>query len=210
MQNHALLGSLLALLGRGGHDGLSLQTGYVYACSTQAHGRPGAVVGDVSTAENHDTSFNLDGITLAGDLEEVGITDDAGKVMALHRENGTIKGTHSHKNRVVAREKRLDVVQALAAAQLDAGLLVRALRNFEDSRNLVIEDLVGQSVGGNAVAELAAGALLGLEDSNRMALLGKVVGRQDRHPRLPHACPRAARGARGTSTHPCRVRRQRA
>ncbi len=68
-----------------------------------------------------------------------------------------------------AREKRLDVVQALAAARLDAGLLVRALRSLRDSRNLVIEDLVGQSVGGNAVAELAAGVLLGLEDSNRMA-----------------------------------------
>ena len=91
-------------------------------------------------------------------------------------------GAHAHEHGVEALpQKGARVGHALAAAQLDTGLGVVALGDLQDRGDLGVHGGVGQAVGGDAVAHLAADLLVGLEDHDLVALLGAVEsGREAR------------------------------
>ncbi len=94
--------------------------------------------------------------------------------MTLHGQHVALEGAHGHQHGVVAlREQRLDVLHALVALELDARLGVIGLADLEDGRDLAVDDLVGQAVGGDAVAHLAADLGVCLKDVDLVALLGE-------------------------------------
>ena len=181
MQDHALLAAFLDLVEGRGHHGAGLQAGHVDLVGAQADRGAGAVVGDRAAAEHDDVAGDVHGMALTCGLEEGSVDVDAVELVALGRQHGALVGAERDEHRVVALAQQvLGLCDALAAAQLDAGRALGVARagagGLQDVGNLVVERLVGHAVGGDAVAQLAAGLLIGLEDGHGVALAGQVVG----------------------------------
>ena len=176
MQNDALFGALGTLLGSRRHGVDGLETGHVHARGAQAHGGAGAVVGHVAATQHDHVARGVHGLAVAGGFEEIGVDVDAVEVAPGHTQTNARMGADRHEDRVVPlSEQPNGIAHALGAPDLDTRLGVSRLRGLEDRSDLAVDHGIGQAVGRDTVAHLAASLLVGLEHRDGMTLLSQEL-----------------------------------
>ncbi len=130
-----------------------------------------AVDSGVSATHDHHPAAHLDPPPQPHVLEELDALQHARDVLVLDAERGAVPGAQRQEDRVLA------LVSQGGDGEVPAEVHVgRELHpEVEDLRDLRVEDLLGEAVLGDAVAEHATRLGLGLQDLHRVALFGQVV-----------------------------------
>jgi len=138
----------------------------------EAERRPGGVHGGVAAADHHHPAGDGVDLTVVGLFQEADPGQDPLRILTRNVHQGGPPGAHPQKNSFVSlveQRFKLEVAsQPLAGFQFDAQL--------ENRFDLVIQNILGESIFRYAVAEPAAGLGLRLEHHHPMSFERQVVG----------------------------------
>ncbi len=170
-QTNALLLGLVDLGVVGGHllARAAVEAGDLLGASTD--GRPAGVHGGEPAADDRHLLAAGDGAVALEIAEEVDGRDDAVGVLALAAHGVGVEGAQGEEHGVVLGAQ---VVQPDVDAETHAGLQLDA--HAPQDGELLVDDVAGQAVAGDAVAEHAPGMWHGLEDLDGVPFEARVEG----------------------------------
>ena len=133
-----------------------------------AQGGQGHVDGDVAAADDGDPRPHLHGVAAAHGAQEVDAAQHEGPVDAVDGDEAGPLGAQAEEHGVVVGAEGVEAADGGAGVDLDA--------EGGDLAEFLVEQVGGQAVGGDAVAQHPAGVVLGLEDLDVVSVGAQVVG----------------------------------
>ncbi len=168
MQGHALGHGGLDLVRAGRHLAALFEADHVHLLRALAQRRQRDVDGDVAAADHHHARTDLDRHPAPDVAQEVDAAENEGLVHALDRDEARHLRAQAEEDRIVVPAEGIEAVDLRAGADGDA--------ERGDLFAVPVEQFGRQAVGGDAVAQHAAGLRLRLEDFDGMAEDAQVVG----------------------------------
>ena len=167
MQRHALGDGRLDLVRAGRHFAALFEADHVDVLCPLAQGGQRHVDGDVATADDNDTRADLDCFATAHIAQEVDATQNTGLVHPLDGDETRELCAEAKKHCVIVLAEGIETIH------LGAGMNGNIQRL--DLFKFLVEQLGWQAIGGNAIAQHAAGFVLCLEDFDGMAEDTQVI-----------------------------------